>query len=114
MKTVPGGKGDGWGLREGADRIVLKSHHGKWLCSDHDTLIANRGEAGPYEKFTPEPHPDATIAFKTHFGKYLCAEKNGKTSANRGSAREYERFYVYKCSGEGAGAGKEGLAFKSF
>lgn len=115
MNTVPGGKGDGWGLREGADRIVLKSHHGKYLCAEHDTLVANRGEAGPWEKFTPVPQKDNTIALKTAFDKYLCAEGNGTANVNRPWAREYEWFYVYKCVGEGgANAGKECLAFKSF
>ena len=77
MNTVPGGKGDGWGLREGADCIVLKSCFGEWLCSDRDTLIANRGEVGPWEKFTPIPMGGNTVAIRSDFGKYPVAEKNG-------------------------------------
>ena len=55
MHTVPGDRGSGWGLREGRERIVLKSGHGKWLCAEHDNLVANRDAAGPWEKFTPIP-----------------------------------------------------------
>jgi hypothetical protein len=77
MYTVPGGRGTGWGLREGCERMVLKSHHGKWMCADHDTLIANRADVGPWEKFTPIPMGGNTVAIRSDFGKYLVAEKNG-------------------------------------
>ena len=57
--------------------MVLRSHHDKWMCADRDTLIANRGEVGPWEKFTPIPMGGNTVAIRSDFGKYLVAEKNG-------------------------------------
>ena len=84
--------------------MVLRSHHDKWMCADRDTLIANRGEVGPWEKFTPIPMGGNTVAIRSDFGKYLVAEKNGKANANRPTAQAWEKFYVYKCVGEGAGA----------
>ena len=115
MNTVPGGKGSGWGLRDGCERMVLKSGHGKWLCAEHNTLVANRGEPGPWEKFTPIPQGGNTVALRSDFGKYMVAEKNGSANINREKVSAWEKFYVYKCVGEGAvGAGKTGIAFKSF
>ena len=55
MYDVPGAKGEGFGLAEGRDRFVFKSHHGKWLCAEDSKLVANRDEVGPWEKFTLVP-----------------------------------------------------------
>ena len=113
MHTVPGGKGDGWGLREGFERIVLKSAHGKWMCAEHHQLVANRGEVGPWEKFTPIPQGGNVVALKSDHGKYVVAESNGQANVNRSQVAAWEKFYVYKCVGEGSMAGKPCIAFKS-
>ena len=52
MYNVPG---EGFGLREGQDRVVFKSYHGKWMSAEDSRLVANRDEVGQWEKFIPIP-----------------------------------------------------------
>ena len=117
--TVPGhSKGDGWGTREGYERIVLKSAHGKWMSADGEKLRASvpqerDGGVGPWEKFTPIPQGGNVVSLLSDHGKYVEAMGNGEANANGTHSREFEKFYVYKCHGEGSDEGKNCLAFKS-
>ena len=79
--------GEGWGLKEGGERIVLKSCHGKWMCADNDKLVANRTNVGPWEKFTPIPVGGNVVSLKTAHGKFICAESNGSANCNRQRAQ---------------------------
>ena len=83
------------------------------MCADQHTLVANRGDAGPWEKFTPIPQGGNVVALRSDFGKYIVAEPWGGASVVTSHVTDKEKFYVYKCVGEGLGAGKICIAFKS-
>ena len=65
------------------------------MCEVNHMLVANRGEVGPLEKFTPIPQGGNVVALKSDHGKYLVAESDGQAGVDRSQAASLEKFYVY-------------------
>jgi hypothetical protein len=58
-------------------RVSLQATSGHFLCAEPDgTVIANRHEAGEYERFTIEVR-DVGVAFLSYHHKWLCANEGG-------------------------------------
>jgi hypothetical protein len=83
----------------------LRSHHGKYLCAedhrDHWRVVCDRSNASTWEQWTIHPAGGAggfpvntRVNLLSFHGKYLCAEPSGMVVANRGEAKEWEKFYV--------------------
>ena len=82
---------------DGDDYIVLKSHHGKWLCAEEDafTITNSRTEPKRWEKFDIVFVEDGIVALRTWKGKFLSARPNGTLEANREWLRGDEKFHMF-------------------
>lgn len=117
-KTAPG-KGEGWGLSQGKEMVVFKSWRNKWMSmhtGDGNSMSANRGAVGPWEKFAVEYQGGDVFAFKAWNGKYVCCNNGQNMQANRGALGPWEKFYVYTTNDKGWGVKDNGdkyVALKS-
>jgi hypothetical protein len=75
-------------------RVHIKSHHGKYLCSEGGRAICNRSEAREWEEWHLVDVGYNQVALKDHRGKFMCVESNGNIVVNRDHAREWETFHV--------------------
>ena len=66
------GHPSGSGVEEGYERVVLKSHHGKYLgATKYNNLFARFLEPSKINKFTPVPQGGKVVTFKTDRNKYI-------------------------------------------
>lgn len=83
--------------------VLLKGHEGGFVAcelgaegDDKGTLVANRPEAGDWERFTLFTKPDGRIALQAANGKYICSDgdRGGLLIANRDYIGEWETFVL--------------------
>ena len=89
-------------------KIVLRSHHNKWLCAEDDgkTINNNRTEINLRQKFEIIFSEHGLVGLKTWKGKYLSAQPNGILEANRDDFNAWEKFEMFI-------HGDEDVAFRS-
>jgi len=80
----------------GSSQVTIKSHHGKYLCSDSNKAVANRDEAKEWESWTIVDVAYNRVALRDYRGKYLCVDGGGNISVDRDHAKEWEQFTVVK------------------
>jgi hypothetical protein len=78
------------------DHLSFRSHHGQYLVAEGDkkTVNANRGQVGPWEKWTVGVNGGSTISLKSAHGALLSAQPNGTLEANRPAVGPWEQFHV--------------------
>jgi hypothetical protein len=76
-------------------QVNLRSHHGKYLCSDNGAPIVNRDSAREWEAWTLVGLGGGKIALKDYRGKFLCVEGPHKIVVNRDAAKEWETLHVH-------------------
>lgn len=106
-------------------QITLKTAHGRYLSAEKNTghVVADRAEAGAWEKLQLERVDDTHVALKTAFGTYLTAEEGGgrELSCTRTTRGEWELWGYWIRDGKASlqaadgkwvrvGDGEEGFA----
>merc|ERR1712039_218085 len=93
------GKGAGWGVEVGNQRIVMRSWKNKRVSMNHPVgngLMANRGAVGPWEKFYVHSLNGANfVGLKANNGRWVTCEANTKRmTSNRVGLGPWEKFLV--------------------
>jgi hypothetical protein len=70
--------------------LNIRSHHGKYLCSEDNKAVVNRDAAREWEQWTMVPLGGHHVALRDYRGKFLCVEPSGAIVVNRPHAREWE------------------------
>lgn len=79
---------------------TITSRHGRYLCTeveqDPAIVVADRGEAGPWEQFALEPVDREHVALKAINGRYLTAEVTGRVVARGESVHAWQTWRVHR------------------
>merc|ERR1719199_375897 len=101
-KTTAAGKGAGWGLQSGPERLVFKSYHKKFMVAESNAN-ANRAAIGAWEKFRvfysshcnkggSDGLRNCLAFYSPAQKKWLSAQPNGNLDCNRAALGAWEKF----------------------
>merc|ERR1719331_417487 len=92
------GKKAGYGVEVGNQRVIMKSHHKKWVTMNTPAgtgMMANRPGVGPWEKFSVHSHGGDLVSLKADNGKWVtCEAGSKKMTSNRAAIGPWEKFHV--------------------
>lgn len=77
--------------------LALKTSRKRWLCaeSDNQTIKANRGSIGPWEKFELSSSKPGYFSIKAWTGRYLSAAANGKVTISSSNIGQNETWSIF-------------------
>ncbi|CAK9786153.1 hypothetical protein CC85DRAFT_300652 [Cutaneotrichosporon oleaginosum] len=83
-----------WTLEHAPGGVHLKAYTGKYMCAEHEVIVANRDTAGPWETFTVTRLDDGRVTIRAWTGKYVQAipEGTGRMVAGADEAGWWESF----------------------
>ena len=77
--------------------LAMKTSKNRWLCaeSDNQTIIANRGTIGPWEKFDISSPKPGYFAIRAWTGRYLSAATNGVVNISSSDIGRNETWSIF-------------------